>query len=96
MSGPWSDLPPPDQRRKSRLQWRFPQWPTTGRPSIRRPSAGRPAAGGPFNQRRRGSREPIINNWRGLLIIAFLLFVAPVLIRWVVGIIRGMTMGSPW
>ena len=33
-------------------------------------------------QRPRGSREPFINNWRGVLIIVFLLFVAPFLANW--------------
>lgn len=45
-------------------------------------------------RRGQGPREPFINNWRGLLIIAFLLFVAPVLARWVVAVIRAMTVGG--
>lgn len=45
---------------------------------------------------RRGSagREPFINNWRGLLIIAFLLFVAPVMVRWLVQMIHSMVAGG--
>ena len=31
---------------------------------------------------RHGPREPFINNWKGLLIVAFLLFAAPLLASW--------------
>ena len=39
---------------------------------------------------RRGQREPIIQNWRGLLIVLFLLFVAPILANWLSHVIMGM------
>ena len=43
--------------------------------------------------RRREQRKPFINNWRGLLIVGFLLFVAPVLAgwaaRWIMAMING-------
>ena len=42
---------------------------------------------------RRGVRQPFINNWRGLLIVAFLLFVAPVLANWLSHLIMGYMAG---
>ena len=41
----------------------------------------------------RGARQPIINNWRGLLIMLFLLFVAPALASWVAHLIMAHTAG---
>ena len=42
----------------------------------------------------RGSREPFINNWRGLAILAFLVFVAPVLVRWIIRVVTGLATGA--
>ncbi len=40
--------------------------------------------------RRQGSRrEPFVNNWRGVLIVVFLLFVAPILANWLSHVIMG-------
>ncbi len=41
----------------------------------------------------RGVREPIISNWRGLLIVLFLLFVAPALASWVAHLIMAQMAG---
>ncbi len=41
----------------------------------------------------RGAREPIISNWRGLLIVLFLLFVAPALASWVAHLIMAQMAG---
>ena len=43
---------------------------------------------------RRGGREPIIKNWRGLLVIAFLLFGAPLLVNWLSHVIMGLAAGG--
>ena len=43
--------------------------------------------------RRTGPREPIISNWRGLLIVLFLLLVAPWVARWASTVILGMMPG---
>ncbi len=40
--------------------------------------------------RPRGVREPLVNNWRGLLIIVFLLFVAPILANWLSHIVMNL------
>ena len=53
-----------------------------------RPTAWRPAMWAPG--RRRGTREPLVNNWRGVLIVVFLLFVAPPLAAWAAHLIMGM------
>ena len=44
--------------------------------------------------RRPGPRQPLINNWRGLLIVLFLLFVAPFLASWVAHLIMGAMSSS--
>ncbi len=41
----------------------------------------------------RGVREPIVRNWRGLLIVLFLLFVAPALASWVAHLIMAQMAG---
>jgi hypothetical protein len=42
---------------------------------------------------RRPAREPIIRNWRGLLIVLFLLLVAPLVARWASAVILGLLPG---
>ncbi len=46
-----------------------------------------------FRRPARGAREPIISNWRGLLIVLFLLFVAPALASWVAHLIMAQMAG---
>lgn len=58
-----------------------PRGPQPSRPPPRKPAG------------RRRLREPIINNWRGLAIILFLLFVAPILVRWVSAMVIGLIPG---
>lgn len=50
----------------------------------------------PFLNRRKGARqrEPWIRNWKGLAIIAFLLFIAPPLCGWLSRLIIGMVQGG--
>ena len=64
MTGPWSDLPPPEPKRPLR----------------------------PLRQRFAG-REPIIRNWRGLLVVVFLVFVAPLLASWAAHLIMASVAG---
>lgn len=47
----------------------------------------------PRLQRRRPFREPIVNNWRWLLVILFLLFVAPWVARVASAVILGLLPG---
>jgi hypothetical protein len=44
--------------------------------------------------RRSGSREPFIRNWRGLLVVIFLLFGAPWLANWVAHLIMAKLQGG--
>ena len=48
----------------------------------------------PMFRTRQSSREPLVNNWRNLAIIAFLLLVAPVLVAWVSRFIIGLIPGT--
>ena len=58
----------------------------------RRPSISQTKPPG-WKPTRRRAREPFINRWRPLLLVAFLLFVAPVLAswaaRWIMSAING-------
>ena len=53
-----------------------------------RPRTWRPATWGKGG--RPGTREPLVNNWRGVLIVVFLLFAAPPLAAWAAHLIMGM------
>lgn len=48
----------------------------------------------PVWRKPRAPCEPLISNWRGLLIILFLLIVAPILAGWVSRIIMQMISGG--
>jgi hypothetical protein len=53
-----------------------------------------PPAREPFLKRRKTAREPWIRNWKGLAIIAFLLFIAPPMASWLSRIILSMMQGG--
>ncbi len=44
----------------------------------------------PVFKARKQARTPIINNWRGLLVVVLLLFVAPPVVGWVVQVVMSL------